>query len=118
MKKELIHFEKELLKNPKMGTPLGKIRLAIESKGKSGGARIITHLEIDLRIDENTTNIFLITIYDKAELENISKKEIERIIKEMNKNNPAYNISYMNIPSKYSGTSYSPERYIYKNYKK
>ncbi|MEK7435194.1 MAG: type II toxin-antitoxin system RelE/ParE family toxin [Cyanobacteriota bacterium] len=91
LKNELINLEKELLENPKKGTPLGnetyKIRLSIESKGKgkSGGARVISHLEIDLKIDKETTNIFLVTIYDKSEMESISKKEIDKLIKEIKK---------------------------------
>ena len=91
LKNELINLEKELLQNPKMGTPLGnetyKIRLAIESKGKwkSVGARIITRLELNLKIYEEATNIFLVTIYDKSEIESLSKKEIDKIIKEIKK---------------------------------
>lgn len=45
-----------------------KIRMSIKSKrkGKSGGARVITHLQIS----EN--NVFLLSIYDKSEQEDIS----------------------------------------------
>ena len=45
---ELLKLEKELLENPRLGSPLGqdayKIRLKIASKnrGKSGGARVIS----------------------------------------------------------------------------
>lgn len=44
---DLLNLEKELVENPRLGTPLGKdaykIRLKITSKnkGKSGGARVI-----------------------------------------------------------------------------
>ncbi|MEA5458281.1 type II toxin-antitoxin system RelE/ParE family toxin [Arcicella sp. LKC2W] len=59
--------------------PLGcyKIRLAIESKGKGkrGGARVITHFHI--KDDE----IYLISIYDKSEQEDISDKELLRRLK-------------------------------------
>ena len=47
---KLEKLEKELTDNPKLGKPLGsdtyKIRLSIKSKGKgkSGGARVITHV--------------------------------------------------------------------------
>jgi len=64
-----------------LGTPLGKdcfkIRLAIKSKnkGKSGGARVITHLHI------NAQNIYLLSIYDKADKDSISDKELENLIK-------------------------------------
>ena len=51
--------------------------MAISSKGrgKSGGARVITHLQV---VDEK---IFLIAIYDKSELSNISEKEIDERLK-------------------------------------
>ena len=54
-----------------------KIRLAIASKnkGKSCGARVITYALI-----ENNT-IFLITIYDKSEQEDISDKELATLLK-------------------------------------
>jgi mRNA-degrading endonuclease RelE of RelBE toxin-antitoxin system len=53
LKNDLKNLESTLSINPKLGTPIGKncykIRLAITSKGKgkSGGARIITHLVSD-----------------------------------------------------------------------
>jgi hypothetical protein len=76
--KELIE---ELQKNPMLGKSLGnnafKIRLAISSKnkGKSGGARIITYLVTE----EN--EVFLLSIYDKSEQENISDNAIKALIK-------------------------------------
>ena len=80
LKKELIALRDSLINNPKQGRPLGndcyKIRMAIESKGKgkSGGARIITHVHIDQE------NIFLLTIYNKSEKENISGKELKTLL--------------------------------------
>jgi mRNA-degrading endonuclease RelE of RelBE toxin-antitoxin system len=56
------------------GEPLGndcyKIRLAIASKGKgkSGGARIVTHVKVV------STSVYLLTIYDKSETQDISVK--------------------------------------------
>ena len=76
--KDLILF---LEKEPKTGILLGdncyKIKLSIKSKrkGKSGGARVITYVQI---IDKE---VFLLTIYDKSEKENISKKEINLLLK-------------------------------------
>lgn len=54
-----------------------KIRLAIESKGKGkrGGARVITHFHI------KNDKIYLISIYDKSEQEDISDKELLRRLK-------------------------------------
>jgi len=51
LSKDLLSLEKELLKTPRLGIPLGmntyKIRLSISSKrkGKSGGARVISLVE-------------------------------------------------------------------------
>ena len=83
LKKELEELRSSLLNNPLHGTPIGhhcyKIRLAISSKGKgkSGGARIITHIHISANI------IFLLAIYDKSEQENISNKEILQLIRSL-----------------------------------
>ena len=83
LKQELAVLFDSLATEPKQGIPLGnecyKVRLAIESKGKgkSGGARIITHLHI------TDTTIYLITIYDKSEQANISEKEILAFIKDI-----------------------------------
>ena len=53
--------------------------MAIKSKGrgKSHGARVITYL---LLVSEEESEINLLTIYDKAERENISRNEIEAIM--------------------------------------
>ena len=84
-------MEKDLILNPKLGTPLGqnayKIRLKISSKGrgKSGGARVISLLETtligELQVSESEITVNLITIYDKAETATISDKELKEIIK-------------------------------------
>lgn len=73
----------ELKNDPKIGTDIGndayKIRMAITSKnkGKSGGARIITHLQIVNEI------VYLISIYDKSEKDSISDKELKDLIKDL-----------------------------------
>ena len=75
---ELVSLLKE---NPEQGTNIGyncfKIRIAIASKGKgkSGGARVITHIQI-----VNQT-VFLLTIYDKSEQENLTDKEMLELLK-------------------------------------
>lgn len=83
-------LEKELLNNPTLGTSLGndcyKIRLAVKSKGKgkSGGLRIITHLIAKLIVDNRgLTRVYLVYVYDKSEFENISRKDIIKIINEI-----------------------------------
>ncbi len=69
-----------LIDNPEQGVPLGKncrkIRMAIKSKGKgkSGGARIITNLII------SEERIYLLTIYDKANRETLTDKELQELL--------------------------------------
>jgi len=85
LKKEFLTLIVSLKESPKQSKALGnncyKIRLSIASKGKgkSGGARIITHLQLI----EN--KIFLLSIYDKSEQTDISDKDLDswlKIIKE------------------------------------
>lgn len=81
LKEDLAVLIEELQQNPTLGTSLGdncyKVRLAIKAKGKgkSGGARVITHLFI-----ENET-IYLLSLYDKSEQDSISDKEIKALLK-------------------------------------
>ena len=83
LKTELVNLSDELENNPEIGTPLGnssfKIRLAIKSKGKgkSGGARVITYL-----VTQNK-EVYLLTIYDKSEFENIDDKTIKSIVESL-----------------------------------
>ena len=80
LKAELSNLNILLSSQPSAGTPLGndtyKIRIAIRSKGKgkSGGARIITYL-----VTENK-EVYLLTIYDKAEFDTIDDKTLKKII--------------------------------------
>ncbi|MES2587635.1 MAG: type II toxin-antitoxin system RelE/ParE family toxin [Bacteroidota bacterium] len=83
LKNEFAELIKSLKENPQQGTNLGnncyKIRLAIASKGKgkSGGARVITHLQII------QSKVFLLSIYDKSEQSDISDKDLNSWIKEL-----------------------------------
>lgn len=85
LKNDLEVLQEELLTNPQAGVDLGgglrKVRMAIGSKGrgKSHGARVITFTVV-IAIEESEIN--LLTIYDKAERESISSKEIEALLKE------------------------------------
>jgi hypothetical protein len=90
LKLELSTLEKDLLSNPKMGTPLGnncyKIRLAVKSKGKgkSGGVRNITHPIVKLGKDvPGLTTVYLVYIYDKSELESKTDRALRILIKEI-----------------------------------
>ena len=80
MPDELSKLNEKLTSNPTLGTSVGnntyKIRMAIKSKGKgkSGGARVITYF---VSADDE---IYLLTIYDKSEMENIDDSIIARII--------------------------------------
>jgi mRNA-degrading endonuclease RelE of RelBE toxin-antitoxin system len=77
LKNDLFQLVESLEINPTQGTSLGnnfyKIRLAITSKakGKSDGARVITFVKIVNKI------VFLASIYDKSEQEDISDKELK-----------------------------------------
>ncbi len=75
----------EIESNPLIGTDLGgglrKIRMSVSSKGKgkSGGARIIT-FNVIASIDKTEVN--LLYIYDKSDMESISKEELKRLLQE------------------------------------
>ena len=84
LQSSLNQLEKTLLANPKIGNSYGgniyKIRLADDSKGKgkSGGFRVITYV---IEETNESTDIFLITIFDKSEESSIDKHDIKEILK-------------------------------------
>lgn len=84
IKQDYADLLERLKLNPYSGVDLGnglrKVRMAIKSKGrgKSHGARVISYI---LLVSEDESEINLLTIYDKAERESISREEIEEIIK-------------------------------------
>ena len=81
LKNELAELGSQLSEKPTLGKSLGnncyKVRLAIASKGKgkSGGARIITHFYV------TGDTVFLLTIFDKTQQESISDNEIKNLLK-------------------------------------
>lgn len=83
LKKEFSVLLVKLKLDPKQGIPIGnecyKIRLAITSKGKgkSGWARVITHIVI------SDTVVYLLTIYDKSEKENINDRELRGLLDQL-----------------------------------
>lgn len=83
LKIEFAKLIDSLKENPEQGIKLSnncyKIRLAIASKqkGKSGGARVITHVQV---IDNK---IYLLSIYDKSEQTDINDKELDSWLKDI-----------------------------------
>ena len=81
LKDDLNLLKLDLLENPKTGIHLGKdvykIRLALKSKGKgkSGGARVITHFKV------TKDTVYLLSIYDKSDTDNISDNDIIELLK-------------------------------------
>ncbi len=79
-KTDFAAFIPSLREQPKQGTPIGKscfkIRISISSKGKgkSGGARIITNFVV------TDATVYLLSIYDKSEKENLSDKELSELL--------------------------------------
>lgn len=83
LKSEYARLLDILEENPMIGTPIGKdcfkIRLAIKSKtkGKSGGARVITCVKIIAK------TVYLISIYDKSDLDDINDSDLKNRLKEI-----------------------------------
>jgi mRNA-degrading endonuclease RelE of RelBE toxin-antitoxin system len=83
LKGEMDNLMHELKTNPLQGVDMGnnvrKIRLAVQSKGKGkrGGARVMTYLEIDKE------NVILFSIYNKGEQDTISEQKIDELVKEI-----------------------------------
>lgn len=83
LKNELLILVNELKENPEQGKSIGKncfkIRISIASKGKgkSGGARLITNIVI------NDSTVYLLSIYDKSDKENITDKELIELLKKI-----------------------------------
>ena len=81
LKSEYLQLVLSLREQPVQGMALGnncyKIRLSIASKGKgkSGGARIITYVHLV------QNSVYLLTIFDKSEMENIQDKELSVLLK-------------------------------------
>ena len=88
LKKDFEALKEEIETNPNIGVSLGdglrKIRLNISSKnkGKSGGARVITH-EILVEIDhQETMSVAFISIYDKSEYDTVDLDIVKKLVEE------------------------------------
>lgn len=83
IKANVYELGEQLEENPTMGDEViencYKIRMAITSKnkGNSGGARVITYIYIDQE------TVFLLSIYDKGEQEDISNNELKELIESL-----------------------------------
>ncbi len=84
MKDDYRTFLDELHKSPLLGEPLGKhlrkvrFPIASKAKGKSGGARVITHTVL---LESDGADITLVTIYDKSDQASITDKELKVLMK-------------------------------------
>lgn len=82
LKSDLQLLVEKLSEDPKAGIRLGygiyKIRLSVKSKGKgtSGGARVITY------VVHKDHEVYLVYIYDKGQLENITKEQILKALQQ------------------------------------
>lgn len=81
----------QLEASPQLGMPLGKgcykIRLAVRSKGggKSGGMSVITYVVAQLQQHlDGTTTVYLASIYDKSERENITDAQLKSLLAAIN----------------------------------
>jgi len=89
LKDELKELSESLTENPKQGVEITenayKIRLAVKSKGrgKSGGLRVITYVYVKIQKDDETTRVYLLTIYDKSDIDNLSDNIIKEYIDEI-----------------------------------
>ncbi len=90
LKNDLLSLKEEIKENTNLGVSLGeglrKIRMNItsKSKGKSGGARVITHeLIFDIDTKEETKSIAFISIYDKSEYDTADISVIKEIVKQI-----------------------------------
>ena len=89
LKSDFVTFLQELQENPNEGAQLGhglrKVRMSIASKGKgkSGGSRVLTYNIQYLNEDE--VHITLMTIYDKADISNVTDAYIKSLIQQIEK---------------------------------
>ena len=80
LKSELEELEIQLQQNPKTSIQIHenvfKIRIAVKSKGKgkSGGMRMVTFVEFELVKNEDSADVYLLSIYDKSDRANISNQ--------------------------------------------
>ena len=62
------------------------LKISTKGKGKSGGAQVISFVEtiivgVGEKISDEEVAVNLLTIYDKADVDNISDKELKEFIR-------------------------------------
>src|SRR5258706_2081221 len=83
LKNEITELGQQLSVDPTLGISIGnncyKVRLAIASKGKgkSGGSRVISYVQV------TQESVFLLSIYDESEKENISDRELKNMLRQI-----------------------------------
>lgn len=83
LKSELSDLITQLETNPTKGTPLGNdiykicLRIASKGKGKSGGARIMTLVQV------KETKVILFSIYNKGERDTLTDREIKKLVDQL-----------------------------------
>jgi len=89
LKGELAELTAELLSDPHKGTRIRenvyKIRVAVKSKGKgkSGGMRVITFVDVFLAHQDDETDVYILSIYDKSDRENIADNFLTDLVEEI-----------------------------------
>ncbi len=90
LKQEIFDLSEKLRHNPGLGVKLShnvyKIRVAVKSKGKGkrGGLRVITYVVLN-KLEEETTEVYLVSVYDKSYTGNISNSLLKYIIGQIKK---------------------------------
>ena len=89
LKGELAELTTELISDPHKGTRIRenvyKIRVAVKSKGKgkSGGMRVITFVDVFLAHQDDETDVYILSIYDKSDSENIADNFLTDLVEEI-----------------------------------
>lgn len=80
LSKKLFEVILSLEESPNQGTRIGKscykilLSIASKSKGKFGGARVITHVQVTKK------KVFLLSIYDKSEMGNSTSSDLNDLL--------------------------------------
>lgn len=82
IKDDIKSFAEDIEDNVKLSDPLGKdcyksrMQITGKNSGKSGGARIIVNFKV------TDSDVWLLSIYDKADIDTITPKRLKELLKE------------------------------------